>query len=65
MIFFFLFTSGDYAISGESAQPNCVSLALDMFDAYYDNGYTYAESYQAMNWAYEGCVSDGGYAGEQ
>lgn len=41
-------------------QANCVSLSLDVFD---NNGYTYAEAYQASNWAYEGCVSNGGYAG--
>ncbi len=44
-------------------QPDCVALAIDVFDAYYENGFSYYQSYQASNWAYEGCVSNGGDPG--
>lgn len=45
-------------------QIDCISLALDVGDAYEDAGYSYYESWQASNWAYEGCVANGGHPGD-
>lgn len=44
-------------------QADCVSLAIDVYDAYAGQGYTSGQAYQASNWAYEGCVSNGGNSG--
>ncbi|MGO2358819.1 MAG: hypothetical protein ACTH6S_03365 [Mesonia sp.] len=41
-----------------SSEQDCVNLAIDVHNAYSDAGYNYEASYQAGNWAYEGCMSD-------
>lgn len=62
IIFFFSISLNSKDINDD--QQNCVGLAFDTFDAYYDNGYSYQDAYRHMNWAYEGCVNNGGYPGE-
>ena len=42
---------------------DCLGLFDDVYDAYAANGYSGNESFQAANWAYEGCVSNGGDPG--
>jgi hypothetical protein len=45
-------------------QKDCNALAIAVADAYEAGGYDYYDSWQAGNWAYEDCVSDGGNAGD-
>jgi len=47
-------------LDANAKTQDCVSLAIDVYDAYHNNGYTKEEAYQAGNWAYEGCISNGG-----
>ena len=45
-------------------QTDCNSLAIAVANVYETAEYTHFEAWQAGNWAYEGCVSDGGNAGD-
>lgn len=49
---FFLSLSSFSKINKEvvKEQLDCTGLMFDVFDAYYANGYTHYESYQAANW---------------
>lgn len=66
-IFFLLvfsFLLGNSIQATNNNEPDCTMLALNVFDSYHDNGYSYEDSLQHMNWAYDGCVNNGGYPGE-
>jgi hypothetical protein len=45
-------------------KKDCTALAISVADAYDTAGYDHYDSWQAGNWAYEGCVSDGGNPGD-
>lgn len=49
-----------FSANAVNIAPDCTALALKVGDAYENAGYDEYSSWQAANWAYEGCISDGG-----
>lgn len=46
------------------AQIDCNEVAIGVQDAYMAQGYSHADAYQHGSWAYDGCVGNGGSAGD-
>lgn len=61
MLFSFGFPNQSKAEAYKMA--DCPALMENVYLAYVNSGYSESEAFQAANWAYEGCVSNGGNPG--
>ncbi|MBA6152147.1 hypothetical protein [Gelidibacter maritimus] len=59
-----LFMGSALNATAYSQQADCNSLAIAVANVYENAGYTHYEAWQAGNWAYDGCVGNGGSAGD-